>query len=97
TGRSRRDADRIGMPMTTPAPSRVAAVIVAYNRAELLREALDALAAQTRPLDVVIVVDNASTDDSPAVAAQHPLGVRLVTLERNTGGAGGFAAGLALA
>src|SRR5690606_13139370 len=46
---------------------------------------------------VVIVVDNASTDDSPAVAAQHPLGVRLVTLERNTGGAGGFAAGFARA
>lgn len=83
--------------MTTPLPSRVAAVIVAYNRAELLREALDAIAAQTRPLDHVIVIDNASTDASPAVAAQHPLGVRLVTLARNTGGAGGFAAGLALA
>src|SRR5690606_18523667 len=67
------------------------------NRADLLREALDALAAQTRPPDAVIVIDNASTDDSAAVAAQHPVVTRLVSLERNTGGAGGFAAGLAVA
>ena len=75
----------------------MAAVVVAYNRAELLREALDALAAQTRALDELIVIDNASTDDSADIAARHPAGVRLVRLPRNTGGAGGFAAGIATA
>ena len=39
---------------------RVIAVVVAWNRAALLRETLDGLAAQTRPLDGVVVVDNAS-------------------------------------
>jgi GT2 family glycosyltransferase len=40
----------------------VTAVVVTYNRRALLRECLAALAAQTRPVDRVLVVDNASTD-----------------------------------
>ncbi|WP_243063507.1 glycosyltransferase family 2 protein [Humibacter sp. RRB41] len=73
---------------------RVVAVIVAYNRRELLLECLDALAAQTRRLDAIVVVDNASTDGSAdAVASSHP-DVDLVRLPVNTGGAGGFAVGI---
>ena len=49
---------------------RVTAVLVAYNRRELLREALEALAAQTRPVDHLIVVDNASDDGSTEVAQE---------------------------
>ena len=76
---------------------RVVAVVVTYNRRALLLESLTALGAQVRRPDVVIVVDNASSDGSAeAVAAAHP-DVRLVRLARNTGGAGGFAAGLELA
>ncbi|WP_400994038.1 glycosyltransferase [Agromyces sp. GXQ0307] len=79
-----------------PAP-RVVAVVVAYNRRDLLSEVLSALAAQTSRLASVVVVDNASTDDSADVArAAAPL-VDLVRLDRNTGGAGGFAAGMATA
>ncbi|MFB8229014.1 glycosyltransferase family 2 protein [Cellulosimicrobium sp. NPDC055967] len=74
---------------------RIAAVVVAYDRRDLLVEALDALAAQTRPLDAVVVVDNASHDDSAAVAGEHVVGADVVELSRNTGGAGGFAVGLA--
>ncbi|QAV69995.1 glycosyltransferase [Salinibacterium sp. UTAS2018] len=78
-----------------PQVSRVVAVVVAYNRRELLMEALAALAAQSRTLDAIVVVDNASDDGSgDAVRASFPA-VDLVTLERNTGGAGGFAAGMA--
>lgn len=73
----------------------VVAVVVAYNRRDLLAEALDALAAQSRGLDAVIVVDNASGDDSAVVAAEHLVVTEVVELGRNTGGAGGFAAGLA--
>lgn len=40
----------------------VTAVVVSYNREQLLGECLDGLAVQTRPADRVIVVDNASTD-----------------------------------
>ena len=78
-------------------PPRVIAVVVTYNRRELLLEALAAVHAQTRSPDAVIVVDNASTDGTaPAVRAHFPA-VRLAGLRRNTGGAGGFAYGTALA
>jgi GT2 family glycosyltransferase len=76
---------------------RVVAVVVAYNRRDLLAEVLSALAAQRTPLARVVVVDNASTDDSADVVRAAGELVDLVPLERNTGGAGGFAAGMAVA
>lgn len=75
----------------------VVAVVVSYNRAALLGAALDALAAQSRPVDRTVVVDNASTDDALEVARSHPSAPEVVALQRNTGGAGGFAVGLATA
>ena len=75
----------------------VVAVVVAYNRQELLRRCLDGLAGQTAPPAGTVVVDNASTDASARVAAGHPLGAHVVSLPVNTGGAGGFAAGIARA
>jgi len=73
---------------------RVAAVVVAYNRRELLLECLAAVAAQTRPVDVVVVVDNASTDGSAeTVRSAHP-DADVRGLRVNTGGAGGFAVGI---
>lgn len=80
----------------TVAP-RVTAVVVAYNRRALLLEALGALARQTMPPASVIVVDNASDDDSAEQVAGRWPEVDLVRLPRNTGGAGGFATGLAVA
>lgn len=76
---------------------RVVAVVVAWNRRDLLALNLDGLAAQERPVDAVVVVDNASTDDSAAVASAHPVVSEVVSLPTNTGGAGGFAAGIARA
>ncbi|GAA2036462.1 glycosyltransferase [Pseudokineococcus marinus] len=76
---------------------RVVAVVVTYDRLALLREALPAVLAQDRRVDAVVVVDNASTDGTAAwVRAEHP-GADLVELPVNTGGAGGFAAGVARA
>ena len=77
--------------------TNVVAVVVAYNRQELLRRCLDSLAEQTVALTGTVVVDNASTDDSREVASAHPLGAHVVALPTNTGGAGGFAAGIARA
>lgn len=74
---------------------RVVAVVVAYNRRDLLLEALSALMAQTRPVDAVVVVDNASDDGSSDAAREHPRSPEVLSLPRNTGGAGGFAVGLA--
>ncbi|QMU98128.1 glycosyltransferase family 2 protein [Microbacterium esteraromaticum] len=48
---------------------RLSVVIPVRNDAELLARCLSALRPQTRPADEVIVVDNASSDASAAVAA----------------------------
>jgi rhamnopyranosyl-N-acetylglucosaminyl-diphospho-decaprenol beta-1,3/1,4-galactofuranosyltransferase len=76
---------------------QVIAVVVTWNRLDLLRESLAAVLAQRRPPDAVIVVDNASTDGTAAAVRSSFPTIRLATLTRNTGGAGGFAYGLALA
>jgi len=76
---------------------RIAAAVVSYNRSALLREVLAALDAQTRPVDIVVVVDNASTDGSVAVARELAPTADVVELSRNTGGAGGFAVALSRA
>ncbi|HSK27759.1 MAG TPA: glycosyltransferase [Jiangellales bacterium] len=78
-------------------PVRVVAVVVAYDRRALLAETLAALGAQTRPADRLVVVDNASTDGSGHLVAERAPEADLVRLTRNTGGAGGFAAGVARA
>lgn len=73
----------------------VAVVVVTYNRSALLTGMLDGLAAQTHPPDAVWVVDNASTDDTAEVlAARTDLPLRVLRLEENTGGAGGFHRGV---
>jgi rhamnopyranosyl-N-acetylglucosaminyl-diphospho-decaprenol beta-1,3/1,4-galactofuranosyltransferase len=76
---------------------RVTAVVVTYNRRDLLLESLAAVLGQTRAPDAVIVVDNASADGTVGAVREAFPGVQLAELARNCGGAGGFAAGLALA
>jgi rhamnopyranosyl-N-acetylglucosaminyl-diphospho-decaprenol beta-1,3/1,4-galactofuranosyltransferase len=76
---------------------RVVAVVVTYNRRPLLLEALAAVHAQSRAPDAVIVVDNASTDGTAAAVRAHYPAATLAELAHNTGGAGGFACGTAMA
>ena len=76
---------------------RTVAVVVAYNRRDLLIEVLDALALQTAPVAAIVVVDNASTDDTAELVRERYPDVDLVSVPRNTGGAGGFAIGAARA
>ncbi|HEV7166497.1 MAG TPA: glycosyltransferase, partial [Micrococcaceae bacterium] len=85
--------------MTDPRPTRVVAVLVSYNRRDLLEKALDSLCRASRLPDALVVVDNASTDGARQYLQELdlPLPFDLVTLERNTGGAGGFAVGMAQA
>jgi rhamnopyranosyl-N-acetylglucosaminyl-diphospho-decaprenol beta-1,3/1,4-galactofuranosyltransferase len=75
-------------------PLSVAAAIITYNRREVLRESLSALMKQTRPVDQIFVIDNASFDHTPEMVAQEFPSVCLVRLSENTGAAGGFAAGI---
>ncbi len=78
----------------TPAPLPVVSIlIVNYNGALLLRDCLDSLAKVTRPVFEIIVVDNASQDDSRAVLRNYPA-VQLVESPTNCGFAGGNNLGL---
>jgi GT2 family glycosyltransferase len=91
------DADPpvMSSPVPASAPAeRVCAVVVTYNRSALLREALTALRAQSRPVDHVLVVDNASTDDTREVLAAEFAEMEVLTLPGNEGGAGGFHEGM---
>jgi GT2 family glycosyltransferase len=74
-------------------PARIAAVVVTWNRRDLLEESLDAIAGQTLSPVQTVVVDNASTDGT-AELLKGRAGLEVVTLSANTGGAGGFAAGI---
>lgn len=80
-----------------PTPARVVAVVVTWNRLELLKESLAAVRGQThRPL-AIVVVDNASEDGTAELLDSSyaaELGLDVVRLRHNTGGAGGFAVGV---
>jgi rhamnopyranosyl-N-acetylglucosaminyl-diphospho-decaprenol beta-1,3/1,4-galactofuranosyltransferase len=75
----------------------VCALVVTYNRRELLAECLEAVLRQTAPTDELILVDNASTDGTPELLRERGYlkraGVSYLRLERNLGSAGGFARG----
>ncbi|RTH13739.1 dTDP-rhamnosyl transferase rfbF [Thermus scotoductus] len=73
---------------------KVCAVIVTFNRKNLLRECLQAVFSQTRLPDHVLVVDNASTDGSREMIKQEFPDVEVLTLPENQGSAGGFHEGI---
>ena len=75
----------------------VVAVVVTHDRRDLLTEALTALRTQSRTPDATVVVDNASSDGTAQVVRERFPEIDLLALPRNTGGAGGFAAGIARA
>ena len=52
-------------------------IVCAHNEARLLPACLHSLLAQTRPADDILVINNASTDETGAVARAVP-GVRVV-------------------
>jgi GT2 family glycosyltransferase len=79
--------------------STVAAVVVTYNRKEKLGTVLDHVLAQSHGPEWVVVVDNASTDGTDEMLADYQVDGRVTVLRlpENSGGAGGFAAGMSRA
>ncbi len=70
---------------------KVIAVIVTYNRKELLNKVLDAVINQTFPLEKIIIVDNNSNDGTcDYIADQLTSNVEYKNTGANLGGAGGF-------
>lgn len=79
-------------------PPRIAALVVTYNRKVLLSQCLRALTDATFKPDLVLVADNASTDGTTQMLESEGWlatpDIQLLSLKENSGGAGGFAAGL---
>jgi GT2 family glycosyltransferase len=75
----------------------VSVLIVAWNSSAELRRTLPPLVAELREGDELIVVDNDSPDDSAAVARELAPAVKVVTMGRNRGFAGGANVGAAAA
>lgn len=75
----------------------VAAVIVTYNRKELLGENIRMLLKQTRPFDRIFIVDNCSTDGTVEYLQKNNWKNNkqfvYIKTESNIGGAGGFYTG----
>ena len=76
----------------------ICAVVVTYNRKELLLRCLQALEQQSYSLEHIVIVDNASTDGTVDFLEQQGYlenpKVTLLSLLENQGGAGGFHAGI---
>ena len=88
------------MVSSTTGPLAIA--IVTFNRSALLDELLQSASTMTTAPDRIVVVDNASTDDTQEVVArwQAKIGPDVLVnhrMETNTGGAGGFSEGTRVA
>ena len=71
---------------------KISAVVVTYNRKQLLAECVEALLKQTYPVNEIVILDNASTDGTTDFlekigVLQNDI-VKYIRLESNTGGAG---------
>lgn len=80
---------------------KIAAIVVTFNRKELLLKTLEGLESQTHPVDHIFVIDNASVDGTKEMLNQEGVldlsSISYDRLEKNTGGAGGFRHGLEVA
>lgn len=69
-----------------------AVVVVTCNRVKLLEECVNAILAQIKPANQVIIVDNASKDGTEAyLASLDDRRFKVIRSSSNLGGAGGFA------
>ena len=80
--------------------NKVCAVIVTFNRKELLMRNINSLLKQTYPVDILIY-DNASTDGTFHYLQENKIiektNVKYYLAESNTGGSGGFCYGAQIA
>jgi len=74
--------------------SLVSVIIPHYNGIKLLRDCLASLSETSYPRFEIIVVDNASTDESMSMVQQEFKDVKIVQLSSNKGYAGGCNAGI---
>jgi glycosyltransferase involved in cell wall biosynthesis len=72
-------------PSTDLQPPLVSILVPSYNGAAFLREALDSILAQTYPNLEIILLDDASSDHTPAIAAKYEGKITYVRQPSNLG------------
>jgi len=75
--------------LADPGSEAIAVVVVTHQSAEQLPGLLAALAGQLRDADELVIVDNASSDDTPAVARSLDRRASVIETGENLGFAGG--------
>ncbi len=79
----------------------VCAVVVTYNRKEMLLQCIEAIFNQTMPVYKLVILDNNSSDGTEQLLEEKGYlsfeKIVFKKLEENTGGAGGFNAGMKIA
>jgi rhamnopyranosyl-N-acetylglucosaminyl-diphospho-decaprenol beta-1,3/1,4-galactofuranosyltransferase len=83
--------------MTELAEDTVAAVVITFQRRDMLRRTLEGLRVQERPLDEIVVIDNATTDGTAAMLDREFPDVTHLRMEENIGPAGALEVGLGYA
>ncbi|MDM0818957.1 glycosyltransferase family 2 protein [Clostridium perfringens] len=77
---------------------KVCAVVVTFNRLELLKLCIEKLLNQSKKLDEIMIINNASTDGTKNyLESLNIQNLTVINLEKNVGGAGGFNEGIKLA
>ncbi len=60
-------------------------IITSHNQANFIRDAVDSALAQLHGPKEIIVVDDASSDESQAILAEYSNTIRLIKLQNNVG------------
>ncbi|MBV4425516.1 glycosyltransferase family 2 protein [Clostridium tyrobutyricum] len=76
--------------------NKIAAVVVTYNRKECLIKNIKCLLNQTKKIDRIYIIDNASTDGTRKFISDYIDNniIKYIYLEENIGGSGGFYTGI---
>lgn len=83
--------------LSQPGCPLVSIIIPVFNRAHCIARALDSIAAQQFDSIEILIGDDASTDDTIAVAREKSPGIRVASLDKNSGAAAARNAAVKLA
>jgi len=76
---------------------RIAALVVTFNRKDVLIHTLEAVMNQTRKPDLLVIVNNGGTDGTGEFLEEFSKtheDVEILNMSENLGGAGGFSRGI---
>jgi GT2 family glycosyltransferase len=77
-----------------PNKPSIASVTIAHNSGATLIRQIEALKGQTYPLSEIVIVDNASVDNTGTLLEEKYPEITLLKMEKNIGAAGAWAVGL---